>query len=968
MNSFRLFPQHPCPSSFSRMSTESPHTLQKLAIQSLLRDEALAMEAVEDLPGELFPPVFMEAFTRGHAEVLKAMVLAWPFPCLPLGALMEMRTKGTLDTQEDAVQVQERMLQAVLEGIHVLLSQKVCCRTLKLQVLDMRVMHQNFWRVWAENKLEGCSSAAMKRRKTEMSVPRGAKNQPPRVIVDLWINDGGLHPVQFYLLKWVQEREDLVQLECEKLCITGLCPQWIKEFLAMLNVDSVQGLDVGHCWTFFEFAQFACFLGQMKNLHKLIISDISVPTVISPERREDLFNKITSQFLKLHSLQEIYMDSVDFLEGHLDEVLRCLKCPLEILSLTHCQLSHSDWNQLPQAEQTRKLKHLDLSCIRLTHFSTQPLRILLDNVAATLTILRLENCGITDAQVCAFLPSLSCCSQLTTFCFIRNFISIATMKKLLDHTARLRNLKKELYSVPPEVDVPRHGTIQQMRNEAHEALRRMMKPLNHPRTIWFCVLHELCCNRALYNMRPKPCPASAQAEQTRQLKYLDLSCIRLTDFNPEPLGILLDNVAATLTTLNLENCGITDAQVCAFLPSLSCCSQLTTFCFVWNFISTGTMKKLLVDTARLRNLNMELYSVLQEVFVPRHGAHKHMWKQIHEALRRVMKPLNLPRRVWFCVHHEPCCDRALNNLCPSPCQFPQLIPLDTHLFFTNYGITAYLRMSRQSPAPLYDLAKQSLLKRETTASTALHGLPSMIFHDLFMDAFMGEHNEVLKMMLEVFHKWDHENMKAFFSQLKKMKNLHTFHFNSLSPGVYTSPSKNQSYSRIYALHLGQLESLRELHMDAVFFLEGTLHKILRSQTPLESLSLNSSPLKESDLQHMSQCASTSQLKSLTLRRISMKLFSPETLHVLLHKLSSTLETLVLEHCDITDPQLLAILPALSCCSQLKTFSCYGNHFSLSSLHTLLHLNSRLSQLTQGLYPAPLEIYESNSPTSFMNPP
>ncbi|XP_013359591.1 PREDICTED: PRAME family member 12-like [Chinchilla lanigera] len=221
--------------------------------------------------------------------------------------------------------------------------------------------------------------------------------------------------------------------------------------------------------------------------------------------------------------------------------------------------------------------------------------------------------------------------------------------------------------------------------------------------------------------------------------------------------------------------------------------------------------------------------------------------------------------------------------------------------------------------------------------------------------------------LEVFSEWSRKGMKAFVPQLKKMKNLHTFRFSSLSPNVFTAPGTNKLYSLMYAFHLGQLQNLREFHMDDVFFLHGSLHKIFRSQTPLEALSLCSSPLKESDLKHLSQCASTSQLKSLILRNISMKSFNPGTLQALIHKLASTLETLALEHCDITDSHLLAILPALSCCSRLKTFSYCGNHISLDVLLVLLRLTAGLSQLSKGLYPAPVESYECNTPTTFVHP-
>ncbi|XP_010623809.1 preferentially expressed antigen in melanoma-like protein 1 [Fukomys damarensis] len=81
--------------------------------------------------------------------------------------------------------------------------------------------------------------------------------------------------------------------------------------------------------------------------------------------------------------------------------------------------------------------------------------------------------------------------------------------------------------------------------------------------------------------------------------------------------------------------------------------------------------------------------------------------------------------------------------------------------------------------------------------------------------------------VHVLSDWTRESMRAFVPQLKKMKNLHTFRFGSMDPDKYYSPSKNKWHSRIYAYHLGQMQSLRELHIDKVFFLEGKLHKIFR---------------------------------------------------------------------------------------------------------------------------------------------
>ena len=93
------------------MSVRVPPRLLELAGQSLLRDEASAIAALELLPPELFPPLFMEAFNGRHTKTLKAMVQAWPFARLPLGGLMQTP--------------HQEILQAALDGLDVLLAQKV---------------------------------------------------------------------------------------------------------------------------------------------------------------------------------------------------------------------------------------------------------------------------------------------------------------------------------------------------------------------------------------------------------------------------------------------------------------------------------------------------------------------------------------------------------------------------------------------------------------------------------------------------------------------------------------------------------------------------------------------------------------------------------------------------------------------------------------------------------------------------
>lgn len=96
------------------MKVYSPPTLQSLAFKGLMREEALAISALKDLPYMMFPVMFEEAFIDGRTKILTSMITLWPFPYLSVG--MNINNLN-LDT-----------LKAVLEGLDILISQKVRSR------------------------------------------------------------------------------------------------------------------------------------------------------------------------------------------------------------------------------------------------------------------------------------------------------------------------------------------------------------------------------------------------------------------------------------------------------------------------------------------------------------------------------------------------------------------------------------------------------------------------------------------------------------------------------------------------------------------------------------------------------------------------------------------------------------------------------------------------------------------------
>ena len=97
-------------SAYLHVRMSSPPTLERLARKSLLKNEALAKASLKQMPKAFFPPLFIEAFKGNQRNIIRALVAAWPFPCLPVGALMKTPNLKTL--------------KAVLGGLDLLIYQK----------------------------------------------------------------------------------------------------------------------------------------------------------------------------------------------------------------------------------------------------------------------------------------------------------------------------------------------------------------------------------------------------------------------------------------------------------------------------------------------------------------------------------------------------------------------------------------------------------------------------------------------------------------------------------------------------------------------------------------------------------------------------------------------------------------------------------------------------------------------------
>ncbi|XP_071474721.1 PRAME family member 12-like [Marmota flaviventris] len=416
----------------NRMSIRTIPTLQDLVIQNVLCNEALPIPNLEYLPRVLTLQLYKEAIMGGHMEMVKKMVLSCPLPCLPVEYLLKTRDVKALKT--------------LLNGLDLLISQNIYPRKWKLKAIDFREVNQDSHNEWSRAPLGTCSQEAMSPKEREKCSQRAAKPHL-KIFIDFDL-DKVFQRFLGSLREWVEKRNGVVRIYCEKLQIGGFYFK-LSKFLRTLPLYYVQELEVNaQHWTR-EIMEHFCFcLIKMRNLRVLHLSDLSPQVFTSRSVNRWFSHRFSLQLRKVKKLRELYVTNVFFLYGALHKILLS-QTPLKTLSLRGCPLKEKDLKHLSMCPSTDQLKYLDLSSFSMKDMSPEPLRVLLEKVAPTLETLVLEFCEITESQLNAISPALGHCSQLKTFSFCGNQIPLTALKNLLSHTGSLP-LEQAKYPAPLE--------------------------------------------------------------------------------------------------------------------------------------------------------------------------------------------------------------------------------------------------------------------------------------------------------------------------------------------------------------------------------------------------------------------------------------------------------------------------------------------------------------------------------------
>ncbi|XP_036032033.1 oogenesin-1-like [Onychomys torridus] len=478
------------------MGDRDPPTLQQLAIEGLLREEALAISALEVMPPMLLPAMFEVAFKNRQTNVLRAMVPIWPFPYLPVGALIKTPHLETL--------------KALLGGLDAFFKQMDCPRKGKVRVLDLTTTDSHCWSIWAGTYEGDCSQQVVRHEQQPMETchDSGMKNNL-KVVTELKLVDNDTKEYATHLVWWAEKKKDSIHLCCLKLQIWEPCISNVIEVLKSVDLQCIRELHLRSLWID-DMAAFGPYLGQMRNLHTLVLEGITNNFRMDESQglEEEWISTLLSQFPKFHCLQHLYIDDIYLLVGCMREWLRSLKKPLETLSIKYCHLSQADLDHLPQCLNLSELRHLHLSSLLLAE-CLGPLGLLLERVKATLQSLELEKCWLEDSGFRVLLPALSQCSQLTKVNFIDNNLSLPLLMQLLHNIAKLSKLTQELYPAPLECYDPSGLVLVHQFDQLCPELMAIIRTERKPKKVTFATRQcHKCFSCSIYELESRHCLCS----------------------------------------------------------------------------------------------------------------------------------------------------------------------------------------------------------------------------------------------------------------------------------------------------------------------------------------------------------------------------------------------------------------------------------------------------------------------------
>ena len=147
-----------------------------------------------------------------------------------------------------------------------------------------------------------------------------------------------------------------------------------------------------------------------------------------------------------------------------------------------------------------------------------------------------------------------------------------------------------------------------------------------------------------------------------------MSGVVLSPLDPMPLQVLLQNVADTLQSLDLQGCRMKDSHLTHLIPALSQCSKLTKLNLYDNDFSTPILKDLLYHTANLRKLSVEQYPAPLQCYDESGCISVERFSHLCDELMDILRARRQPEGISFATRTcHKCAARSVYDLVPRLC-------------------------------------------------------------------------------------------------------------------------------------------------------------------------------------------------------------------------------------------------------------------------------------------------------------
>lgn len=189
-------------------------------------------------------------------------------------------------------------------------------------MLDLTDVNSDFWSIWTGTYEKDCSHQDRTQKKAVETCRYSGVKKYLNVVTDLKLVNSQLDECTMYLWQWAQQRKGSVHLCCQKLEIWADMPDVI-DILQSVDLHCIRELKLTYL-RIEDTAPFGSYLGQMRNLHTLMLEGIvnTYSNIESEELEEEWMNTLFSQLPKLHCLLHLYVDYIHVLIGSLAEWLR----------------------------------------------------------------------------------------------------------------------------------------------------------------------------------------------------------------------------------------------------------------------------------------------------------------------------------------------------------------------------------------------------------------------------------------------------------------------------------------------------------------------------------------------------------------------------------------------------------------------------------------------------------------------